>query len=64
MTETALEALPPRLFALPRLRRVAADAELLVAPAGWTAADGSARALRRRGGGVARSGGAATGVQH
>ena len=37
VTETALEALPPRLFALPRLRRVAADAELLVAPAGWTA---------------------------
>ena len=41
VTETALEALPPRLFALPRLRRVAADAELLVAPAGWTAADGA-----------------------
>ena len=41
VTETALEALPPRLFDLPRLRRVAADAELLVAPAGWTAADGA-----------------------
>ena len=41
MTETALEALPARLFDLPRLRRVAADAELLVAPAGWTAADGA-----------------------
>ena len=41
VTETALEALPPHLFALPRLRRVAADAELLVAPAGWTAADGA-----------------------
>ena len=41
VTETALEALPPRLFVLPRLRRVAADAELLVAPAGWTAADGA-----------------------
>ena len=41
VTETALEALPPRLFDLPRLRRVAAGAELLVAPAGWTAADGA-----------------------
>ena len=41
VTETALEALPMRLFALPRLRRVAADAELLVAPAGWTAAEGA-----------------------
>ena len=41
VTETALEALPTRLFDLPRLRRVAADAELLVAPAGWTAADGA-----------------------
>ena len=41
VTETALEALPPRLFVLPRLRRVAADAELLVAPAGWTAAEGA-----------------------
>ena len=54
VTETALEALPPRLFDLPRLRRVAADAELLVAPAGWTVAEGR-RALRRRrrgGGGV------------
>ena len=28
-------------LALPRLRRVAADAELLVAPAGWTAAEGA-----------------------
>jgi hypothetical protein len=41
VTETALEALPTRLFDLPRLRRVAADAELLVAPAGWTAAEGA-----------------------
>ena len=41
VTETALEALPARLFHLPRLRRIAADAELLVAPAGWTAADGA-----------------------
>ena len=41
VTETALEALPPRLFDLPRLRRVAAGAELLVAPAGWTAAEGA-----------------------
>jgi len=41
VTETALEALPPRLFDLPRLRRVAADADLLVAPAGWTAAEGA-----------------------
>ena len=41
VTETALEALPARLFALPRLRRVAAGAELLVAPAGWTAAEGA-----------------------
>ena len=41
VTETALEALPAHLFALPRLRRVAADAELLVAPAGWTAAEGA-----------------------
>ena len=41
VTETALEALPPRLFVLPRLRRVAAGAELLVAPAGWTAAEGA-----------------------
>ena len=41
VTETALEALPPRLFVLPRLRRVAADAELLVVPAGWTAAEGA-----------------------
>jgi hypothetical protein len=41
VTETALAALPVRLFDLPRLRRVAADAELLVAPAGWTAAEGA-----------------------
>ena len=41
VTETALEALPARLFHLPRLRRIAADAELLVAPAGWTAAEGA-----------------------
>jgi len=48
VTATALGDLPTGLFRLPRLRRVKADAQLLVAPAGWTVGEG---ALERTGGG-------------
>ena len=48
VTATALGELPTSLFQLPRLRRVKADAQLLVAPAGWTVGEG---ALERTGGG-------------